>query len=147
MDSRSVEDICRPENLDMFITKGYGLTSTTKQYQIACGTEKERPSGFHRTVPDPWDMYPVYFTFNDAITQLGLQIENIKTDYFYKVQEWFIPWSEYGKGLSAEPDAGTRFGFACGFNDRDEGEHFPPGVTSSGGSLSGIKFYPVDRQN
>ncbi len=135
IDSRSIENICRPENLDMFISKSYGLTSSTIQYQIACGTEKERPSGFHRTKPDPWDMFPVYFTFSDARAQLGLQIENIKTDYYYKVQEWFIPWSEYGKGFSGEPDAGTRFGFACGFNDRDEGEHFPPGVTTSGGSV------------
>jgi hypothetical protein len=135
MDSRSVYEICQPDHLDMFITKGFGLTSTTKQYQIACGTEKERPLGFHRTFPDPWDMYPAYFTFKDAKSQLGLQIENIKTDYFYKVQEWFIPWSEYGGGLLDEPDAGTRLGFTCGYNDRDEGEHFPPGVTSSGGSI------------
>jgi hypothetical protein len=135
MDSRSINNICDPENMDMFITKSFGLTSTTKQYQIACGTEKDRPSGFHRTKPDPWDMFPVYFTFSDARAQLGLQIENIKTDYYYKAQEWFIPWSEYGKGFPGEPDAGTRFGFTCGFNDRDEGEHFPPGVTTSGGTV------------
>jgi len=135
MDSRSVEQICNVENADMFFTRGFALTKTTKQYQVACGTQKERPSGFHRAKPDPWDMWAKYFTFDDARSQLGLQIENIKTGYFDKVQEWFIPWSEYGGGLSEEPDTGNRLGFTAGFNDRDEGEHFPPGVTTSGGTV------------
>jgi len=135
MDSRSVDEICNPKNRDIFFTRAFGLTTTTTQYQIACGTEKERPSGFQRSRPDPWDMDAKYYTFEDARSQLGLEVENIKTDYFYKAQELFIPWSEYGGGLSGEPDAGTRLGFAAGYNDRDQGEHFPPGVTSSGGSV------------
>jgi len=135
MDSRSVEAICKTENKDRFVSKSFGLTSTTRQYQIACGTEKVRPTGFKRALADPWDFHATYFTFAEAKAQFGLEVENIKTDYFYKAQEWFIPWSEYGGGLPAEPDVGTRLGFSPGFNDRDEGEHFPPGVTSSGGSV------------
>jgi hypothetical protein len=83
-----------------------------------------------------------YYDFRDA----NGEIENIKTDYFYKAQEWFIPWSEYGAGLDSEPVAGTRLAFSSGFNDRDEGEHFPPGVTSSGGSVkasNGLRW--IDR--
>ncbi|MBN2092713.1 hypothetical protein JW964_24035 [candidate division KSB1 bacterium] len=135
MDSRSIDAISNPDNKDMFVSRSFGLTSTTKQYQIACGTEKERPCGFRRALAEPWDFNATFFTFGDAKAQFGIEIENIKTDYFYKAQEWFIPWSEYGGGLPSEPDAGTRLSFSGGFNDRDEGEHFPPGVTSSGGSV------------
>ena len=142
-DSRSVEEISKPENLDMFFQRVFGLTVTTRQYQVACGTPAERPTGFLRSKPDPWDMDGTFCTFKDAESQFGIEIENIKTDYFYKAQEWFIPWGEYGAGLKGEPDAGTRMGFAAGFNDRDEGEHFPPGKTSSGGSVhasNGIRW-------
>ncbi|MBN1481713.1 hypothetical protein JXA70_15680 [candidate division KSB1 bacterium] len=45
-----------------------------------------------------WDFHATYFTFVDAKTQFGLEIENIKTDHFYKVQEWFIPWGEIELG-------------------------------------------------
>ncbi len=143
MDSRSVEEISDTNNIDLFFTRGFGLTVTTKQYQIACGTVKERPTGFVRSRPDPWDMAARYYTFEEAKKKLGLQVENIKTDYFYKAQEIFIPWSEFGGGLDGEPDAKTRLGFAAGFNDRDEGEHFPPGVNTSGGSVhasNGIRW-------
>jgi hypothetical protein len=143
MDSRSVASICDPDNMDKFVTKHFGLTFTTRQYQIACGTQKEKALGFQRSLANPWDFNDTYYTFEDARIQFGLKIENIKTDHFHKAQEWFIPWSEYGGGFDSEPDAGTRMGFAAGFNDRDEGEHFPPGVTSSGGSIkasNGIRW-------
>ena len=55
MDSRSIADICKPENHDMMLSKDFGLTSTTKQYQIACGAPKERPLGFRRSIPEPWN--------------------------------------------------------------------------------------------
>jgi hypothetical protein len=135
MDSRCVEEISDPDNIDLFFQRGFGLTVTTKQYQIACGTGKERPTGFIRSRPDPWDMSARYYAFDEAKTKLGLEVENIKTDYFFKAQEIFIPWSEYGGGLEKEPEANTRLGFAAGFNDRDKGEHFPPGVNTSGGSV------------
>ncbi|NQT27002.1 hypothetical protein HQ585_16725 [candidate division KSB1 bacterium] len=135
IDSRSIEEISSPENKDMFVSRSFGLTTTTRQYQIACGTEKERPSGFKRALFDPWDFHSTYFTFADAKKQLGIEVENIKTAPFHKAQEVFIPWSEYGSGFQSEPDTGTRMAFTAGFNDRDEGEHFPPGVTSSGGSI------------
>ncbi len=135
IDSRSVEEISDPLNKDMFVSMSFGLTSTTRQYQVACGTEKNRPSGFKRALVDPWDFHGSYITFEEAEVQYGIQIENIKTDYFYKAQEWFIPWSEIGGGLPGEPDAGSKIAFTAGFNDRDEGEHFSPGVTSSGGSV------------
>ncbi len=134
-DSRSVEEISDPANKNQFVSRSFGLTFTSRQYQVACGIEGNRPNGFKRALSDPWDFYGKYYTFEEAQSQFGVQIENIKTDYFYKAQEWFIPWSEYGGGLPGEPAAGTRLSFTAGFNDRDEGEHFPPGVTSSGGSV------------
>jgi hypothetical protein len=134
-DSRSVREICSPEGRDEFVSRSFGLTFTTRQYQVACGTESSRPTGFKRALSDPWDFHGTYYTFEEARALFGIQIENLKTDYYYKAQEWFIPWSEYGGGLAAEPDAGTRLAFTAGFNDRDEGEHFPPGVNTSGGTV------------
>ncbi len=135
IDSRSIKEISNPENKEMMVSRSFGLTTTTRQYQVACGTEKQRPVGFKRALADPWDFHGTYHTFEEATKQFGIQIENIKVDYYYKAQEWFIPWSEIGGGLPGEPDAGTRIAFSTGFNDRDKGEHFPPGVTSSGGTL------------
>ncbi|MBN1895940.1 hypothetical protein JW906_15755 [bacterium] len=135
MDSRSIQAISDPLNKGLLISRSFGLTSTTKQYQVACGTDKARPSGFKRGLADPWDMHSTYYAFSEAKDRFGIEIENIQTGYFLKAQEWFIPWSEFGGGLPGEPEAGTRLGFSGGFNDRDEGEHFPPGVTSSGGSV------------
>ena len=134
-DSRSVAEICSPEGKKEFVSRDFGLTFTTRQYQVACGTEDCRPEGFKRAMADPWDFYSTYYTFKEAQDRFGIRIENIKTDYFYKAQEWFIPWSEYGGGLEGEPPAGTRLAFTAGFNDRDEGEHFPPGVNTSGGTV------------
>ncbi len=135
IDSRPIAEIGAPENKEMFVSSGFGLTTTTRQYQVACGTPAERPSGFKRALADPWDFNGTFYTYTSAEKQFGIQIENLKTDYFYKAQEWFIPWSEIGGGLPGEPRTGSRIAFTTGFNDRDEGEHFPPGVTSSGGSV------------
>ncbi len=134
-DSRSIEEISDPAHKDQFVSRSFGLTFTTRQYQVACGIKGNRPTGFKRALSDPWDFNGTYYTFNEAQENFGILIENVKTDYYFKAQEWFIPWSEYGGGLSREPEAGTRLAFSAGFNDRDQGEHFPPGVTSSGGSL------------
>lgn len=135
MDNRPVKIISTLEYKDHFVSRGFGLTLNTRQYQIACGTESERPTGFKRALADPWDFHSTFYTFKEAGEQLGVKVENIKTAPFYKSQELFIPWSEYGGGLPSEPDAGTRLAFAAGFNDRDAGEHFPPGMNSSGGSV------------
>ena len=135
MDNRSVNELVRAHGSGEFVSRGFGLTLNTRQYQVACGTKKERPTGFKRSMADPWDFHAAYHTFENARKQFGIQIENISLDAFHKAQEWFIPWSEYGGGLQGEPDAGTRLAFTAGFNDRDAGEHFPPGVTSSGGSV------------
>jgi hypothetical protein len=134
-DSRSIKEISDPINKDQFVSKSFGLTFNTRQYQVACGIEGNRPSGLKRALSDPWDFHGTYYTFEEAKSLYGIEIENVKTDHFHKAQEWFIPWSEYGGGLDGEPSAGTRLAFTAGFNDRDEGEHFPPGVTTSGGSL------------
>ncbi len=135
MDSRSIKDISSPENRGMMLDRAFGLTFTTRQYQVACGTLKERPSGFRRSMPEPWDFNPTFLTFGQARTAYGTSIKTLSRGYFEKAQEWFVPWSEYGGGLPSEPDAGTRLCFAPGYNDRDEGEHLPPGRTSSGGSV------------
>jgi hypothetical protein len=133
MDSRSIEEISN--DMDKLVSRSFGLTFTSRQYQIACGTVKEPAAGFRRSLADPWDFNAKYYDLNDAKKKFGTEVENIKTSHFFKVQEWFIPWTEYGAGFTTEPEAGTRLAFSPGFNDRDEGEHFPPGRTSSGGNV------------
>jgi hypothetical protein len=136
LDSRSVAQISDPLNSGLLVSRNFGLTTTTRQYQVACGIRENRPAGFKRALSDPWDFHDTYYTFAEAKAIFGIQIENITLAPFYKAQEWFIPWSEVGGGLSGEPGPGARLAFTAGFNDRDEGEHFPPGVTSSGGTLN-----------
>lgn len=135
MDSRDVADITSETQSHMFLSPGFGLTESSKQYQVACGTPNERPDGFKRTIPDPWDFNSKYITFDDAKEVLGIEIELLTTDNFFKAQEWLIPWSEIGTGIEEQPTPGSRLAFSPGFNDRDTGEHFPPGRTSSGGSV------------
>jgi hypothetical protein len=135
IDSRSVAELSSPEAASSFVSRSFGLTFTTRQYQVACGTEKERPEGFKRAKADPWDFHGVYYPFEEAKKHFGIEIENLSVGPFHKAQEWFIPWSEYGDGFDGEPEGGTRLAFTAGFNDRDEGEHFPPGVNSSGGTV------------
>ena len=142
IDGRSIEEIVNADYNKTILFRGGGLTVTTKQYQIACGTEEERPTGFKRTIPDPWDFHATYYEFDEAKEHFGIEVENVTIDHFHKAQEWFLPWSEIG-GWNEEPPAGTRFGFSGGFNDRDKGEHFPPGVNSSGGTVkasNGIRW-------
>ena len=126
------QNIINADFKETILFRGSGLTITTKQYQVACGTEGKRPAGFKRSVPDQWDFHSVFFSFNDAQKYFGLEIENLNIEHYNKAQEWFIPWSEIG--IAEEPPPGTKFGFSGGYNDRDTGEHFPPGVNSSGGS-------------
>ncbi len=135
IEDRSVSEIADPANSDMLLSRSFGLTTSTRQYQVACGTRVNRPDGLKRALADPWDFHGTYYTFEDAKFMFGLQIENIKTAPFFKVQEWFIPWSEVGSGLSGQPEQGDKVAFTVGFNDRDAGEHFPPGVNSSGGTV------------
>ena len=93
-DSRSIKEISSPEGKDQFVSRSFGLTFTTRQYQVACGVEGQRPTGFKRALSDPWDFNGTFYTFEEAQLLFGIQIENIKTDYFYKAQEWFIPWND-----------------------------------------------------
>lgn len=135
IDSKSVGEITEPGNNHIFLSRNFGLTHTTRQYQSASGTKGSLPLGFVRSMPDPWDMHGRFYTFEEAEIFHGIQIKLVNTSPFYKSQEWFIPWQEIGHGMQEEPPAGTRFAFTAGFNDRDEGEHMEPGVTSSGGSI------------
>jgi len=135
IDSRSVREISDPDKRDMLLSRSFGLTTTTHQYQVACGVPGNRPEGFKRALADPWDFHGTYYTFPEAREQFGIRIENISEGPFFKVQEWFIPWSEVGGGLKAMPGTGAKVAFTVGYNDRDEGEHFPPGVNSSGGTV------------
>jgi len=135
LDNRSVKEICSDEGKKLFVSPHFSFTQTTKQYQTAMGNEMEQPEGLKLSAPDPWDMHAVLWTFDDLEKYRGIQIENIKTDYYFKAQEWFIPWSQIGIIGNVEPDANTRFAFSAGYNDRDKGEHMPPGFDTSGGSV------------
>lgn len=134
-DSRSLQDICSPEHTGLFISKNFGLTVSSTQYQIGCGSWNGKPGGFKRAIADPWDFHSTFFSFEEAQTYFGIRVENIKTGHYTKAMELFIPWKEFGSEFNREPDPGSRMAFTAGFNDRDEGEHFSPGVTSSGGSV------------
>lgn len=135
LDRLPLAEMIRPENRGLFLTRHFALTGTTRQYQVACGTADTPPAGLVRSLGDPWDFHGTYLTFAQARQHYGLEIEILRPAHFQKAQEWFIPWSEVGGGFPEQPPAATRFCFSAGFNDRDEGEHFPPGVTSSGGSV------------
>ncbi len=134
IDSRSPEEIGDTENRDIFVSPSFGWTNTTVQYQANFGSREAKPVGVKRTIPDPWDIHATFWSFDDLKKYFGIQIETVKTDPFYRAQEWFIPWEQIGEGFSGEPEAGTGIGFSGGFNDRDPGEHLPVGVSSSGGT-------------
>jgi len=132
IDGRSVEEIFKKENLGLILSPHAAVTTTTKLYQCAMGTDNEVPSGLRRTIPDPWDMHAEYWVFGDARKYLGIEVEILRTNRLYKTQEWFVPWSELG--LDSEPDAHTRLAFTPGYNDRDEDEHLTPMYNTSGGT-------------
>lgn len=134
IDGRSVAEISDAENRDIFVSPSFGWTNTTVQYQACFGTEKVRSTGIKRTLPDPWDIHAKYWEYADLQKYFGIELETVKTGYFYRSQEWFIPWEQIGSGFSAEPPVGTAIAFSGGFNDRDPGEHLPVGVSSSGGT-------------
>lgn len=140
IDSRDIKNISDPAQKMKFVSPHFAFTQTTTQYQVAMGNEEEKPLGLKVSTPDPWDMNAVYWSFVDLAKYKGIQIENVKTDYFFKAQEWFIPWTSLGEDIKSEPDANTRFAFSPGYNDRDEGEHMPPGFDASGGSVKSSNF-------
>lgn len=132
IDRRPVKEIFDPKNRSLLLSPHSTITSTTKEYQCVTGTNKEKPKGFRRIIPDPWDMEPKYWKFEDAQKYLGIIVKNVKTNYFYKMQEWFIPWSEFGQDY--EPKIETRLAFSPGYNDRDVDEYLPPSFNTSGGT-------------
>lgn len=134
IDGRSHEEIFDPANEPLFLTRFQGQTTTSKQYQVACGA-KQRPSGFVRHVPAPWDFPGVFIDFSEARAVLGIEIELLGGGRFERFQEWFLPWGEVLPTGRPRPEPGSELALALGFNDRDEGEFLEPGITSSGGMI------------
>ncbi|MBD3241275.1 MAG: hypothetical protein GF331_11865 [Chitinivibrionales bacterium] len=125
IDSRSAEAICAGDIDKTFVNRFWGLSLTTRQYQVAFG-DTVPPAVFKRNQPDPWDMAYELVSITDAAKRYGMRIDFATPDKFRRAQEWFIPWSELGNGgIEAEPAMGARIGFAPGYNDTDPGEYLP----------------------
>jgi hypothetical protein len=123
LDSKSSTALHDPSNVTQAINAGWDLYLTTKQYQIAFGRD-EVPAVMRRIFADPWDV-----VFNRVVPMAeveachGMHVRHAKISSLSRVQEWFIPWSEFGRpgDIAAEPPVGTRLAFAPGYNDRDPG--------------------------
>ena len=119
LDSHSSAYINDPANSKRFMNQGWGLFETTRQFQVAIGGAGQPPLVM-RNLAEPWDFNSNRLTPEEAKSRYGIEVRTVKLDRFTRVQEWFIPWSELG--MEGPPSAGTRLGFAPGYNDRDPGE-------------------------
>jgi hypothetical protein len=117
--------VCAGDVNSTFVNRFWGLSLTTKQYQVAFG-DSAPPVSYKRNCPAPWDMNYEMLTLAQGAAQFGMQVDVTTVDKYRRAQEWFIPWSEVGNGgLSAEPASGTRIAFSPGYNDTDPGEYMP----------------------
>jgi hypothetical protein len=124
LDSHSSQWINDPANVLQAVNPGWGIFLTTKQYMVAYGNDAP-PTQMKRLFPDPWDIvFNAMTTVADVRKRTGIQVRFTKINRLTRVQEWFIPWSELGRigADTAEPELGTRFAFAPGYNDLDPGE-------------------------
>jgi hypothetical protein len=101
---------------------GNFLTYTTAQCQIWMGGTVA-PTGLYYQYYDnslwSWGAHPV--TWAEAAAQYNLHVEVVTVDATHKVQEWFIPWTNFGNGgfPVGTAIAGKRVGFSGGYNDKD----------------------------
>jgi hypothetical protein len=120
LDSRSSASINDPARKTDFINRGWGLTLSTKQYQVAF-SDRDDPEECRLNYPDPWDMVYRFVKLSEARKLYGIVIKFSKLDRRTRVQEWCIPWPQIGNGnVTAIPALGARLGFAPGYNDRDD---------------------------
>lgn len=119
LDSRPSAEITDPANDTRLICRGWGLSLSTRQFQVAFGNRRPPPF-FLRNYADPWDFTQHRSSFEEAHRRLGIDIRFVKLSSLVRVQEWFLPWAEVGTGeLSEEPPRGSKLAFAVGYNDTD----------------------------
>jgi hypothetical protein len=118
LDGQSSAVINTPEKT-AFLNPGWGLTLSTRQYQVATGGV-QWPTAMRRNLPSPWDMAYKTWSLADAKQRFGIVVRHSKQGRMKRVQEWFLPWSELSGGtLADEPAVGTALGLALGYNDQD----------------------------
>jgi hypothetical protein len=98
------------------------LTFTTQQFQVFMGANSV-PTTFRLAFYDDalwsWTTQE-QLTFTTAKSTYGIDIEVVEVDATHKTQEWFIPWTTFGKGLQVGTAlANQTYAFAGGWNDVD----------------------------
>ncbi len=97
------------------------LTYSTQQFQVWMGG-LQQPAGCRYATYDEalWSWNTLEMSWEDLAAQIGIQVDVFADGATRKVQEWFIPWEAYGKGVpEAERQAGFRVGLSGGYNDKD----------------------------
>lgn len=97
------------------------LTYTSQQFQLFMGGA-EVPGTFRYSYYDDnlWTWTTADLAWNAASALYGFEAEIVAVDATTKAQEWFFPWTFFGKGLEAGTDLnGMKVGFAGGYNDMD----------------------------
>jgi hypothetical protein len=105
--------------MNYFNPQQWGLTLTSKQIQVGMGGTS-LPSVFNYRF---YDNLAMTFTdhaesFGDASIS-GMTMKIVSSGSGKKIQEWYIPFTEFGITETAE---GTRYGFTGGYNDNDNGD-------------------------
>ncbi len=103
------------------------LTFTTQQFQVFMGAT-EAPRTFRYSYYDDniWTWSTVHLAWDNAEALYGFEAEILQVDATTKAQEWFFPWTFFGKGIETGVDLnGKKVGFAGGYNDMD-GDNIEP---------------------
>lgn len=98
----------------------WAITYFSKQLLVPCGG----------TIPAASFVYCYYNDIDSTLTGLsfalkdpalgGLAMEVVSIDSVHKIQEWLIPWSQWG--VTDSIATGMKFGFTISYNDFDSGE-------------------------
>ena len=113
------------ENVENLFGAQWALSTSSKQLQVAMGNTA-KVSSFNFRKYDAVDMLTM--TNNNVPFGSGIigdcnydsiNCEIITVSATRKIQEWYIPWSQWlGEG-GAMPAVGTRLAFIAGYNDQD----------------------------
>jgi len=97
------------------------LTYTTQQFQVWMGASAS-PTGCRMAYYDEilWSWQTIGLTWNELSVLYKIEIDVINIDATHKAQEWFFPWTAYGKGLAIGTNLdGMKLGISGGYNDKD----------------------------
>jgi len=97
------------------------LTYTTQQFQVWMGASAP-PTGCRMAYYDEnlWSWQTIGLDWVQLSVLHGIDIDIISIDATRKAQEWFFPWSKFGKGLAQGTMLdGLKLAFSGGYNDKD----------------------------